>query len=106
MRALIDVDEKEIEFVELGQKVKMAVPFQSEYLVGTVADIALENENDASSKSSTETDLENRVTYQVEVEFAADPRIRIGSIQQAVILCHKTNTVGFVGRWLRNSFWF
>jgi hypothetical protein len=106
MRALIAVDQQDIEIVAIGQPVKIAVPFQSESLVGTVVDIALENESEDSTNSAAASESENRVAYRVEVEFEADPRIRVGSLQDAVILCHKTNTAKFIGRWLRNSFWF
>ena len=106
LRALIAVDQKDVELIEIDQPVKIAVPFRSESIVGTVVDIALENQADKSPPSPVAASPEKQVAYRVEVELAADPSLRVGSRHNAVILCHKTNTAKFIGRWLRNSFWF
>ncbi len=106
LRALIAVDQKDVELIEINQPVKIAVPFRSESISGTVVEIALENQSDHSPASSVAARAENQVAYRVEVELEADLSLRVGSLHDAVILCHKTNTTEFIGRWLRNSFWF
>ena len=104
-RGFISVDEKDIELVATDQQVKVAVPFRDEPIIGSVVDISIENSEDETHKTTPSSDKQ-RVTYRVEIEFDTDPSVRVGSIHQAVIICQPTKMVSFVGRWLRNSFWF
>jgi putative peptide zinc metalloprotease protein len=110
LRGFIAVDEKDIELVSAGQQVKLAIPFRKDPLLAEVVDVSIEKDDelfDASSQIADSSMIPDRqVTYRVEIEFDADPKVRVGSLLQAVIICQETNMTQFVGRWLRNSFWF
>ena len=110
LRGFIAVDEKDIELVSVGQQVKLAIPYRDEPLMAEVVDISIEKDDEPFDAASQATDspviTNQQVTYRVEIEFDADPKVRVGSLLQAVIICQETNMTQFVGRWLRNSFWF
>jgi putative peptide zinc metalloprotease protein len=106
MQGLIAVDQQDIDLVKIGQPVKISVPFEPDFISATVVDIAIENQPfDSPNQDSTSTD-QTLVTYQVEIEFPADSRFRVGSTRQAVIVGNPTTIVALIRRWLRNSFWF
>jgi putative peptide zinc metalloprotease protein len=105
-RGILNVDQKDIELIEIGQQVKVAVAFDSVPRLATVTEIAL-----AKAESSTAIDAKansdsKQVAYQVVIELENGPEVRVGSQYPALVLCRKTNLISFVGRWLRNSFWF
>jgi len=105
LRGLVLVDEKDVQLVEPGATAKVAIPFVSESAIGAVQEISLENDQRHAQKPDS-SESANQVTYQVEIEMPADQRIRVGSRQQVVIVCHQTTAGQFFLRWLRNSFWF
>lgn len=107
MRGVLRVDQKDIELVEIGQDVKIAVPFESNSTLAKVVEITLEQDETTTQLPNQTADAKSKkVTYQVVVEMESASSLRVGSSHVAVVLCHKTNVVNFVGRWLRNSFWF
>ena len=106
MQGFIAVDQQDIDLIEVGQPVKISVPFETDFITASVVDIAIENQPADPSKRDLPTADETQVTYQVEIEFPADSRIRVGSTRQAVIVGSPTTVLAFVRRWLRNSFWF
>lgn len=111
LRGLLSVDQKDIELITIGQRVKIALPFAAEPLVGTVVEISLDHDersaNNSNQSSQTGSGLDNgQVSYQIEIDLEAAAKLRVGSLHTAVILCRNTNAVGFVNRWVRNSFWF
>jgi putative peptide zinc metalloprotease protein len=105
LRGLVSVDEKDVQLVKPGAVVKVAIPFSSDSASGRVQEISLENDQ-RFRQEAISAETTDQVTYQVEIELPADRRIRVDSRQQVVIICHQTTAGEFVGRWLRNSFWF
>lgn len=101
------VSEKDIELVQIGQPVKVFVPFSSRVVTAKVIKVSLESQpelpNDGSNGTQPETPAR---TYLVEFEFPADPQIRVGSLTTSVIVCRKTTPVGWLERWWQNSIWF
>jgi putative peptide zinc metalloprotease protein len=107
MRGILRVDQKDIELIEIGQEVRIAIPFESNSHSAKVVEIALEqDESNGQPSNQTSSSMPQQVTYQVLVDLEAISNLRVGSSHAAVVLCHKTNVFSFVGRWLRNSFWF
>ncbi len=111
LRGLLSVDQKDIELIAIGQLVKIALPFEADTHEGTVVEISLDHDDTAANNSNQSSqpgsggDM-NQVSYQIEIDLEAEAKLRVGSLHPAVILCRKTNVVGVVNRWVRNSFWF
>ncbi len=105
LSGFIAVEQKDIELVDEGQPVKIAIPFQEQPLLGNVVAISLEEDKRDPAMRSNAGETTN-VTYRVEVEFPANSAIRVGSLHHAVIIGGRTDVAKFVARWLRNSFWF
>jgi putative peptide zinc metalloprotease protein len=103
----VEVSERDIELVKVGQSVSVLIPHSDRVVDGVVSKVSLESEaemaNDKDSSSAAE--LLSRF-YIVEFEFETDPQIRIGSYHQSVIICKRTTPLGWLQRWWRNSIWF
>ncbi|MFK7767216.1 MAG: site-2 protease family protein [Mariniblastus sp.] len=102
----VKVSEKDIELVKIGQTVRVFVPHASQFLEGTVSKVSLESEPElANDGGPANKDLPTSF-YAVEFQFESDPRIRIGSVHKAVILCQQTTPAKWLSRWWQNSMWF
>lgn len=105
-RGILRVDQKEIELVRIGQTVKILIPFQSEPVWGTVAEIAIEDQTATQAQSKPAQGESQQIDYQVVIEFDRHPALIVGSECRVIIYGEPTHLIGYVGRWLRNSFWF
>ena len=102
----VKVSEKDIELVKIGQIVRVFVPHSTRYLEGEVSKVSLESEPELTNDGGSQQNELPTSFYMVEFEFDSDPQVHIGSVHKAVILCHQTTPVGWLGRWWRNSMWF
>ncbi len=98
MRGFMAIDQQDIELIELGQPVKIAIPYAGDVCVGQVCEISIEKnetggEHPLPPKSRWANSVSEPVTYRVEFEFDADPRIRVGSVQRAPLLLVNRQTL-------------
>ena len=99
------VSEQDIELVKKGQKVRVFVPFDEEFVVATVTHISPENQSESETSPVDPSDNQSSTFYDVQFQFSADRRVRIGSARKAVILCRETTGLDWATRWLYHSFW-
>lgn len=103
----MEVGEREIELVRLGNPVRVFLPHSSRAVQGVVTKISLEGQREtvAADPAGAQLDLPGRF-YRVEFELAADSKVRVGSVHQTAIVCRQTTPLGWLQRWWRNSIWF
>ena len=102
----LTIPEKDISLVKKGQVVRVFVPFGSEFLVGKVTRISLENQEIDQPGNGTESlDASAEGAYNVEFQFPYDERVRVGASRKSVILCRKTSVLQWTTRWIYNAFW-
>jgi hypothetical protein len=101
----LKVSEQDIVLVEEGQEVRVFIPFESAYVPATVTRISAENQSESESSPVDRGENESSNFYDVQFQFSADQRVRIGSARKAVILCRQTTVFDWATRWLYHSFW-
>ena len=100
------VSEQDIELVEIGQEVRVFVPFDQDHVTATVSQISVVNQPESQSSPAEQDQDRSPTFYNIEFQFPADHRVRIGAARKAVILCQQTTVFNQATRWLYNSFWF
>ena len=100
------VSEQDIELVEIGQEVRVFVPFDRDYVAANVSRISAVNQSESQNFPVDQDQDQGSTFYNVKFQFPADHRVRIGAVRKAVILCQQTTVFDWVTRWLYHSFWF
>ena len=100
------VSEQDIELVEIGQEVRLFVPFNGDHVTATVSRISAVNQSESQNFPVDQDQDQGSTFYNVKFQFPADHRVRIGAVRKAVILCQQTTVFDWVTRWLYHSFWF
>ena len=103
----LNVSEKDIELVEVGQPVRVFVPHSSSFVNAEVVKVTLESQQGLSNAGGRPTKSElPTCSYLVEIQFDSNPQILVGSRKTAVIVCNKTTSVGWLKRWWRHPIGF
>lgn len=106
-RGFLKIDETEIELVKINQEVRVYLPNSDRVVSGTVTRIAMEGEGEEIESANVGQNFEDPIRFfRVEFDFPTDDAVRIGSQHLVVIECKTTTTLGALGRWWRNSFWY